>query len=249
MRARRGVALILVLWLVVVLGAIAASLTTLVHGRLRTVANLRDRAIGREAAESGIVATTREIEDSLETFGEGERRASYLNGLESRRAARDEALGSARFRVAIADVNARLDINSASEDGLTRFLSQFAGAGRARDAAREIRAYRRADAGPGVIATPILDLDLLRTRTSLGARSADAAAPFLTVDGDGNINRHSAPPQVRIAAAGQLVDAPTRLLLVSRGWRAGGALTHEIQAVYAIQGTQLALVRWRERDL
>jgi hypothetical protein len=26
-------------------------------------------------------------------------------------------------------------------------------------------------------------------------------------------------------------------------------LTHEIQAVYAVQGTQLAFVRWRERDL
>jgi hypothetical protein len=40
---------------------------------------------------------------------------------------------------------------------------------------------------------------------------------------------------------------PSRLLVVSRGWLDGSSLTHEIQAVYAVQGNDLALVRWRER--
>jgi hypothetical protein len=51
------------------------------------------------------------------------------------------------------------------------------------------------------------------------------------------------------AAGGELRDEPSRILIVSRGWREGNALTHEIQAVYAVSGSELTLVRWRERDL
>ena len=44
-------------------------------------------------------------------------------------------------------------------------------------------------------------------------------------------------------------DEPSRVLVISRGWLRGHSLTHEIQAVYAIAGNRLTLVRWRERDL
>lgn len=43
--------------------------------------------------------------------------------------------------------------------------------------------------------------------------------------------------------------APTRILVVSRGWKTGHPLTHEIQAVYAAMGTRLTLQIWQERDL
>lgn len=245
--ARRGVALVLVLWLVVVLGVLGASVGVAARGRLRVAANLRDRAAARAAAESGVVAATRAVEDSLAVLGEGAARRAYLNALAESPAA-DEPLGDARFRVAFVDVAARLDVNAASEDALARFFAPFAGAAAARDVAREIRA-RVGGGAPGEVATPFLTLDALRAVRALDPRVADAAAPYLTVDGDGSVNRATAPPVVRAAAAGQLVDEPTRLLVVSRGWRAGAALTHEIQAVYAVQGAQLALVRWRERDL
>jgi type II secretory pathway component PulK len=47
----------------------------------------------------------------------------------------------------------------------------------------------------------------------------------------------------------QVVTAPTRLMLVSRGWQEGHPLTHEIQAVYMILGHRLVLQAWWERDL
>ena len=74
------------------------------------------------------------------------------------------------------------------------------------------------------------------------------AAPYLTVDGDGTLNRRRASDTVLVAAGGELRDEPTRLLLVSRGWMAGNALTHEVQAVYDVTMDRLALVHWRERS-
>jgi len=47
----------------------------------------------------------------------------------------------------------------------------------------------------------------------------------------------------------QVVTAPTRLLLISRGWQPGHPLTHEIQAAYMILGHRLILQAWWERDL
>ena len=52
-----------------------------------------------------------------------------------------------------------------------------------------------------------------------------------------------------VAAGGSVQDEPSRVIVVSRGWLRGHSLTHEIQAVYAIAGNQLTLVRWTERDL
>ena len=43
--------------------------------------------------------------------------------------------------------------------------------------------------------------------------------------------------------------APTRLLIIARGWRVGHPLTHEVQAVYAVMETRLTLQIWQERDL
>lgn len=51
------------------------------------------------------------------------------------------------------------------------------------------------------------------------------------------------------SAVPRLSTAPSRLMLVGRGWQAGHPLTHEIQAVYAIVGQQLVLQAWQERDL
>jgi hypothetical protein len=73
-------------------------------------------------------------------------------------------------------------------------------------------------------------------------------AHLLTVDGDGSINRRAAPPEVLAAATGSLVDSPTRLLLIARGWHLGNQLTRQIEAVYDVAPDGLRLVRWREHD-
>jgi hypothetical protein len=76
----------------------------------------------------------------------------------------------------------------------------------------------------------------------------DALAADLTVDGDGRVNRRSASRRVLAAATGTLVDRPSRLLLIARGWRRDHVLTREIQAVFDVTGPELRLVRWREQD-
>ena len=231
----------------VVLGAIGSSVVMVVRGRLHVATNLRDHAAARAAAESGVVSLVQAIEDSLARVGAGSQRDRYLNSLESE--GRETAtLGDARFSVTCEDVNARFDINMADENALARFFSGFTSAVRAREIAQAIR-QRTASSVPGAVSRPLLDVTALGVVAGLGDTLLDAVATFITVDGDGNVNLQHAAPPVRLVAAGQIVSAPTRLMLTSRGTRTGSTLTHEIQAVYAIQGFQLAIVRWRERDL
>jgi general secretion pathway protein K len=52
-----------------------------------------------------------------------------------------------------------------------------------------------------------------------------------------------------VTSIARLTIAPSRVLLVSRGWQPGNPLTHEIEAAYAIVGQELRLQSWRERDL
>jgi general secretion pathway protein K len=95
---------------------------------------------------------------------------------------------------------------------------------------------------------PFTSLDELLTVPGMTAAWLDALAADLTVDGDGRVNRRGASRRVLAAASGELVDRPSRLLLISRGWRRDHVLTREIQAVYDVTGTELRLVRWREQD-
>src|SRR6266704_284753 len=46
-----------------------------------------------------------------------------------------------------------------------------------------------------------------------------------------------------------LTTLPRRILVVSRGWETGHPLTHEIQAVFDVDGPVLTLRFWTERDL
>ena len=95
---------------------------------------------------------------------------------------------------------------------------------------------------------PFTSLDELLTVPGMQAAWLDALAADLTVDGDGRVNRRSASRRVLAAATGTLVDRPSRVLLIARGWRRDHVLTREIQAVFDVTGTELRLVRWREQD-
>jgi type II secretory pathway component PulK len=145
-----------------------------------------------------------------------------------------------------------LDVNTADVLSLTRLLSYFTDGLEAESAARAIRTYITGGEAAETdlsAARPLESLEELERVPGLPRRLAERAAPFLTVDGDGTINTVTASDTVRAAAGGELRDEPSRILIVSRGWREGNALTHEIQAVYAVAGSELTLVRWRERDL
>jgi type II secretory pathway component PulK len=81
--------------------------------------------------------------------------------------------------------------------------------------------------------------------------AALAIVPYVTIWGDGSVDTSAAPGPVRAALspAAAVVSSPTRVLVVARGWQQRFPLIHEIQAVYAIDGSTLELVAWQERDL
>lgn len=263
MRGRRGVALVTALILILILGAVATQVTRSAYSVSDTADNLRSRAVARYAAESGIVLATSRVETTLGTIRDSTLIKRYLNGLESGSAGLAvESLGDARLQVAIVDVNSRLDVNLASAGQLLTLFSSVAAIDESRRAAIGIRNridYGRAgdsfdDISRGGIAkpsysSPLRSLSELNGIPGVSAKLADAAAPFLTVDGDGRVNRVSASQRVIAAAAGDLRDFPSRLLFISRGWKDGRPLTFEIQAVYALDYGKLVMVSWRERDL
>jgi general secretion pathway protein K len=256
--SRRGAALALALWLVVALGALAATVVAAARDAVGTTINLRARVAARYAAESGVTVAVRAVDDALARLATDARaRQRYLNGLEaaSVRAA-PEALGEARFQAVLVDASARLDVNAADADALATLFARVGSAAQARAAAEAIARWTGAPgleaggAARGMVrARPIRSLDELARIPGVPLSVARAAAPYLTIDGDGQVNRAGAAEPVRAAARGGLVDEPTRIVIVSRGWTTASPLTHEIQAVYAVRGNRLAFVRWRERDL
>ena len=261
-RERRGFTLMLVLWLIVVLGTISATVVIGTRESTALAGNARARMVGRYAAESGVAAATVAIERGLEARPDTVNREQYLDHLDAALPQRgDVAIGDASFAVTLVDVSARLDVNNADESALARFLAQFdpsAAAGTASAIRRYIdrtevtgaTGSQSISGGSALVAARTLrSLDELELVPGVSLGLVRAAAPYLTVDGDGKINRATASDTVMVAAGGSIQNEPSRILVISRGWLRGHSLTHEIQAVYAIAGNQLTLVRWRERDL
>ena len=251
-KSRRGVVLVLVLWIVVILGAISAGVVRSARTSTSIASNARDEVIARAAAESGIEALVAAIEDTLSQLVDPLDRRDWLNtlGLESR--GDSVSLGDGRFSVTVVDVSARLDINAATQSALQVFFSQFTHPGEAATIATVIRA--RIDSNPSrglgpLGVTPIRSLEELRLARLVPDAILARAVPYLTVDGDGTINSRTASDTVLVAATGELREEPGRLLLISRGWVSGHPLTSEIQAVYAITGNRLVFSHWRERSL
>ena len=246
--SRRGVALILVLWVIVVLGGVAAAVTAGSRTASDITSNARARTIARYAAESGIVAATTALQQRMDAAGDDvtKRRAVLNDAGHALGNSANFAMGDATVSVVMVDVSARIDVNTAPEEALTALFARAGHGRRAADAARVIR--RHIDSIPGQ-ANLLTSLDEVAALPGVGDEVIAAAAQWLTVDGDGQINRLTAPPVVLGVARGSLIDEPSRILFVARGWQRGHPLTHEVQAVYAIQGNQLAFVLWRERDL
>lgn len=235
----RGAALMLVLWLIVVLGTVATGVVAATRSTTGLADNHRARLLGRYAAESGVTLATATLRARLAALADTTARRDYLNRLDRALGPAEQgALGEARFAVALVDPGARLDLNTADAQSLTVLFSAFVDP---LDAARAAAAVRAAPA--------LRSLDELAGLPGVDPALALRAAPYLTVDGDGSVNRAAASDTVLAAVGGDLRDEPSRLLVVSRGWRDGHPLTHEIQAVYAVQGNDLVLVRWREREL
>ena len=201
---RRGVALVVVLGLLIVLGALAAEVARAVRLEAHTVASLRARTVGRYAAESGIALTERRLRTLLDSAATAADRIALLNHREAWLAPlRDVALGDARFGVAIVDLNARLDLNRADTTTLRNFFARFTGESEAADIARAIRE------------APLARLSELASIPGVSDQLALEVAPFVTVMGDGAVNVNSAPEPV-LASLPALGEAGARALIQRR---------------------------------
>jgi general secretion pathway protein K len=277
---QRGVALLVVLLLLVVLGMVAAEVGGAARLEGNLVVTLRARTRARYAAESGVVAATARVEALLDSVrGTNERPVMFRRLAEYVGPLENVDIGGARFSVVMSDLNARLDLNRADPRALRAFFGQFTTQSRAEAivAALQSRPLRRMGelaAVPGVDEALALAVASYVTVWSDGMVNVNSAPePVLaTLPGLGEANAMSLVAQREAGAlflpAGQaqpakgiqisfatappgvlVTTAPSRLLVISRGWQQGSPLTHEIQAVYSVTGALLVLQAWQERDL
>jgi general secretion pathway protein K len=232
----------LVLWLIVVLAAVAAAAVSAVRRQSDVVINLRARAEARAAAESGVVvavealrsafAATRAFEDLPEVFPAVLDRLGRLD---------EQPLGDARFQVSLVDLNSRIDLNHADAATLATFLGSFVEEDHARALADALIDWRDPDGVPtarGAEAEAYLaagasflppNRPLRRIEELLRVRGftdsvADAIAPYVTVWGDGRLNVNTASERVLAAFPGIGASAASSLM-DRRGERGIGSIT------------------------
>jgi general secretion pathway protein K len=276
-RNRRGMALIFVLWMLILLGLAIGELVARARDEASTVATLRSRAIARYAAESGVLVTTAALQTLLDSASDPEDLAASARRLDTLGRQPAALAGqSAQFAVAVANLNARLDLARSDTTALRSLFSHFVPAGRA----AQITAALRDD--------PVTRFSELARVPGADDALALAVAPYVTVSSDGLVDVNSAPEIVLAALPGigaakaraivarrdsgevlssadefrarpgpasadggegsALTVAPTRIMIVSRGWQRGMPLSHEIQAVYVILAGSMTLQSWEERD-
>lgn len=277
-RARRGAALVVALVTIAVLTSVTAIASSQARRAASVVDNRRSQITARAMAESGVLAARARIESTLGEAGADSAQVDRVfDALTADGAsAAQDTIADGVFATTVVDVSARLDVNTAGADGLQQLFATVAPASEARRVADAIEARVRGDAALTTNASraamqqrlqrdsvaaallgreeisramqPFTSLDELLTVPGMQSAWLDALAADLTVDGDGRVNRRAASRRVLAAATGTLVDRPSRLLVISRGWRRDHVLTREIQAVFDVNGAELRLVRWREQD-
>lgn len=276
-RERRGVALILVLSLLVVLGLVAFDVAARARAESNMLIDVKARAAGRYAAESGILLARTELQrwvDSAPLPPERAKLFAHLGALTD--SLTHVRVGDAELDVAILDLNARIDLNHSSLGALEGLFGQFTSRDRAKTVAEALKEQ------------PIGRFAELARVPGADDSLALAVAPYVTVWGDGIIDINAAPevvlaslPGIGPAVAQRIVSrreageiftsgdtfrptnptgpvsadgfpsltvAPTRVMLVSRGWQPRSPVTHEIQATYTVLGSLIVLQSWEERD-
>jgi len=317
---RRGVALMLVLWMIIVVGAIAAGVAATVREQSGLIGTVQSRSVARYAAESGVIVAREAILEALRRSDTPEAEARVFTRLADLIPSGEQALGDARFQIAVADLNARIDLNQSEEPVLRGLFRELFGEAKAESLVDALQDWKDRDedwkdrddaprpqgaeaedylaAGTPFVPPnqPLLRLDELTRIRGFSDSVAAVLAPYVTVHGDGRVNVNTAPREVLAAlpelgptgadlfistreGAGtfeslygvrrlifesvgrlgfqstRLTTVPVRLLVVSRGWRQGDPLTHEIQAVFDVEGVggatglRLEVRYWTERDL
>ena len=219
-RSERGVALMLVLWLIVVLAAVAAAAVSTVRRQSDVVVNLRAAAQARVAAESGVTVALEELRAAFAATAEfADLPRVYPMAVDRLERLGVQALGDARFQVALVDLNSRIDLNNADEGTLAAFLGTFVGEGEARrltaavmdwrdpdgvprPRGAEAEAYAASGSGFAPPNRPLRRLEELPHIAGFTEDIAAAIAPYVTVWGDGRLNVNTASERVLAAFPG-----------------------------------------------
>lgn len=237
---RRGVALMLVLWVVVVLSAVASGVVIAARRETAVARTDRARTTGRYAAESGVEAVKAQLRALFRRARTLEDQARAFDLLEATITQWSERpLGPARFQVAVADLGARIDLNIASDDVLLGLFQQFVGDQRAAALVDALADWKDEDNDPRPLGAeagdyarggslfrppnaPLLRLDELTRIAGFSDSLAERLAPYLTVQGDGLLNVNTAPETV-LAAVPELGRDGAEVILDAR--RRGARLT------------------------
>jgi type II secretory pathway component PulK len=269
------VALIFVLWILVVLGLAVGELVVRARTESHMVATLKSRAVAQYAAESGVLATLTALQTLVDSAPQPIALAARTRHLDTlgRHVAEHQAAGASQFAVAVLDLNARLDLAHTDSVTLRALFAEFVPSERAADLVGTLRRtpvtrfgeLARISGSSDALALAVapyvtvgsdgmIDVNaapeaVLAALPGVGPAKAqafvarrDAGELFTSIDA-------FRPPQGGVSPEGILLTiAPTRLMIVSRGWQRGSPLTHEIQAVYLVLGGRLTLQSWEERD-
>jgi general secretion pathway protein K len=244
----KGVALALTLWLVVLLGGIAAAVVTSTRSTSNMVLNARARAVAKYAAESGIVAGTAVLNHSVSARSlRGQSASPFAAAMRELAELKDVPLGNARFSVAVTNLSGRLDLNQADPEALVGLLSQFTSVSAARALVEVLKDWRDPDgmvrpqgaeeqtyarAGSPVVPRngPLSRIEEFYSLLGMTESLALAVEPYVTVNGGGTIDVNAAPEAVLAAMPG-IGRSGARTLLGRR--RSGTPFTSaaEVQAL------------------
>ncbi len=223
----------LVLWLIIVLGVIAAGVVAVSRSQINLVQTARSRTVARYAAESGVVAATERLRELLRAAGTPEEQIRAFGSFEEELiSAGEQRLGQARYQVAVVDLNARVDLNESPERVLLGFFAQFVGEDQATALVEalgdwvddddeplpngaEAADYARAGSPFRPPNRPIQRLEELTRVRGFTDSIAGLIAPYVTVWGDGRINVNSAPLPV-LAALPELGQSGAERLIAAR---------------------------------
>jgi general secretion pathway protein K len=210
----------MVLWLIIVLGAMATAIVAAAHADSTLAGNLRARATARYAAESGIALAAVQLKQLLRDASSDETRARIFQDIDRHfDHLREVPIGRGRFGLVVIDLNARIDLNKSDPSIVQSLFAQFTDPDRSARAASALADWIDADdfvrAGGGELAdyvtmdspyaprnAPLDRLDDLAHVLYVGDALAAAVAPYVTVASDGLVNLNSAPEPVLAALPG-----------------------------------------------
>jgi general secretion pathway protein K len=250
-RDRRGVALMLALWVLLVLGVASLQVLGEVRARVAVASLARSRTVARYAAESGVLAAQTLLDEMIRSAEPAEQALVFEEFRRTVEAWGERPIGDGRYQVVVEDLGSRVDLNRSRVQVVQGLLRQSVSDAEAAELVRALRGWAEEDeeespGEAGGAAGPDQDLDPSFDELDLSGRPlmhleellrvpgftdslAAAIAPYVTVWGEGRINVNTAGVRVLASVPG-VGDVAAQSLVAAREQE--GALASGV-AVYS----------------